>query len=275
MALSFEEIKHKVEGQRISGPESFDQIKTRVSGMDKAYAITSDDVNDWFSKTRELSDRTAEYLSNSRTYDGWKDAASPSEDLHKLRLQEATVRAWMNGNKEALGEQYGTLASQLDQYADALGQLDAGVRNTGSIWKNSPLEQIDRSISANEEKMAEMRNQLEEKKDNGFLSKIAGAALTEEMQEKMHMKENVDLHREIEELEKANQQLQDERLRYLKAYNEAGLLSNPDALIPEPTLADNLDALRLDAAVGISSFSNGIYKALDWLIPDENDQLRR
>ena len=126
MALSFEEIKNKVTGQQRSGTESFDEIKARVSQMNMTSPLTADDVDAWFAKSRELEGKTNQYLSDSGTYDGWKGASSPYDELHKHRLQEASVRAWLNSNKDALGDRYDALSAQLGDYSGGLGRLSSG-----------------------------------------------------------------------------------------------------------------------------------------------------
>lgn len=258
MALSFQEIKNKVTGQQRSGTESFDEIKARVSKMNMVSPLTVDDVNTWFAKSRELAGKTNQYIADSGTYDGWKNAPSPYDELNKHRLQEASVRAWLNSNKDALGDQYNALIGQFGEYSGNLGRLSSGIRDTSANWRNSPLGELDASISTNEQKLSELKAQLDKTGDQWYKKTLSSL-----LSERKPIKE------QIKGLETENKRLQDERLRYLKAYNEAGLLSNPDALIPKPTLGDNLNALRLDATAGISSFSNSIWKALDWLIPDE------
>lgn len=258
MALSFEEIKNKVTGQQRSGTESFDEIKARVSQMNMTSPLTADDVDAWFAKSRELEGKTNQYLSDSGTYDGWKGASSPYDELHKHRLQEASVRAWLNSNKDALGDRYDALSAQLGDYSGGLGRLSSGIRDTSANWRNSPIGELDASISANEQKLTELRAQLDETGDQWHKKTLSSL-----------LSERKPIQNQIKELESENNRLQDERRRYIKAFGEAGLISNPDAMLPKPTLGDNLNALRLDAAAGISSFSNSVWKALDWLIPDE------
>ena len=258
MALSFEEIKNKVTGQQRSGTESFDEIKARVSQMNMTSPLTADDVDAWFAKSRELEGKTNQYLSDSGTYDGWKGASSPYDELHKHRLQEASVRAWLNSNKDALGDRYDALSAQLGDYSGGLGRLSSGIRDTSANWRNSPIGELDASISANEQKLTELRAQLDETGDQWHKKTLSSL-----------LSERKPIQNQIKELESENNRLQDERRRYIKAFGEAGLISNPEAMLPKPTLGDNLNALRLDAAAGISSFSNSVWKALDWLIPDE------
>lgn len=258
MALSFEEIKNKVTGQQRSGTESFDEIKARVSKMNMTSPLTADDVDAWFAKSRELEGKTNQYLSDSVTYDGWKGASSPYDELHKHRLQEASVRAWLNSNKDALGDRYDALYAQLGDYSGGLGRLSSGIRDTSSNWRNSPIGELDASISANEQKLAELRTQLDKTGDKWYTKTLSSL-----------LSDRKPIQDQIKELESENNRLQDERRRYIKAFGEAGLISNPEAMLPKPTLGDNLNALRLDAAAGISSFSNSVWKALDWLIPDE------
>ena len=258
MALSFEEIKNKVTGQQRSGTESFDEIKARVSRMNMTSPLTADDVDAWFAKSRELEGKTNQYLSDSGTYDGWKGASSPYDELHKHRLQEASVRAWLNSNKDALGDRYDALSAQLGDYSGGLGRLSSGIRDTSANWRNSPIGELDASISANEQKLTELRAQLEKTGDQWHKKTLSSL-----------LSERKPIQNQIKELESENNRLQDERRRYIKAFGEAGLISNPEAMLPKPTLGDNLNALRLDAAAGISSFSNSVWKALDWLIPDE------
>lgn len=258
MALSFEEIKNKVTGQQRSGTESFDEIKARVSQMNMTSPLTADDVDAWFAKSRELEGKTNQYLSDSGTYDGWKGASSPYDELHKHRLQEASVRAWLNSNKDALGDRYDALSAQLGDYSGGLGRLSSGIRDTSANWRNSPIGELDASISANEQKLTELRAQLDKTGDQWHKKTLSSL-----------LSERKPIQNQIKELESENNRLQDERRRYIKAFGEAGLISNPEAMLPKPTLGDNLNALRLDAAAGISSFSNSVWKALDWLIPDE------
>lgn len=150
MALSFEEIKNKVTGQQRSGTESFDEIKARVSQMNMTSPLTADDVDAWFAKSRELEGKTNQYLSDSGTYDGWKGASSPYDELHKHRLQEASVRAWLNSNKDALGDRYDALTAQLGDYSGGLGRLSSGIRDTSANWRNSQIEENrDQHISDN------------------------------------------------------------------------------------------------------------------------------
>ena len=150
MALSFEEIKNKVTGQQRSGTESFDEIKARVSQMNMTSPLTADDVDAWFAKSRELEGKTNQYLSDSGTYDGWKGASSPYDELHKHRLQEASVRAWLNSNKDALGDRYDALSAQLGDYSGGLGRLSSAIRDTSSNWRNSQIEENrDQHISDN------------------------------------------------------------------------------------------------------------------------------
>lgn len=212
----------------------------------------------WFAKSRELEGKTNQYLSDSGTYDGWKGASSPYDELHKHRLQEASVRAWLNSNKDALGDRYDALSAQLGDYSGGLGRLSSAIRDTSSNWRNSPIGELDASISANEQKLTELRAQLDETGDQWHKKTLSSL-----------LSERKPIQNQIKELESENNRLQDERRRYIKAFGEAGLISNPEAMLPKPTLGDNLNALRLDAAAGISSFSNSVWKALDWLIPDE------
>ena len=107
-------------------------------------------------------------------------------------------------------------------------------------------------------KLTELRAQLDKTGDQWHKKRSAPL-----------LSERKPIQNQIKELESENNRLQDERRRYIKAFGEAGLISNPEAMLPKPTLGDNLNALRLDAAAGISSFSNSVWKALDWLIPDE------
>ena len=165
MGLSFDEIKSKVTGQQRSGKESFDEIKARVSKMNMTSSLTADDVNNWFKKSRELAEKTNQYLHDSSTYDMWKDASSPYDELHEHRLQEASVRAWLNSNKDALGGQYDALSAQLGDYSGGLGRLSSGIRDTAANWRNSPIGELDTSISANEKKLAELRAQLDKTGD--------------------------------------------------------------------------------------------------------------
>ena len=258
MGLSFDEIKSKVTGQQRSGKESFDEIKARVSKMNMTSSLTADDVNNWFKKSSELAEKTNQYLHDSSTYDMWKDTSSPYDELHKHRLQEASVRAWLNRNKDALGDQYDALSAQLGDYSGGLGRLSSGIRDTAANWRNSPIGELDTSISANEKKLAELRAQLDKTGDQWHKKTLYSL-----------LSERKPIKDQIKALESENKQLQDERRRYIKAFGEAGLISNPEAMLPKPTLGDNLNALRLDAAAGISNFSNSVWKALDWLIPDE------
>jgi hypothetical protein len=257
MALSFEEIKNKVTGQQRSGTESFDEIKARVSQMNMTSPLTADDVDAWFAKSRELEGKTNQYLSDSGTYDGWKGASSPYDELHKHRLQEASVRAWLNSNKDALGDRYDALSAQLGDYSGGLGRLSSGIRDTSANWRNSPIGELDASISANEQKLTELRAQLDETGDQWHKKTLSSL-----------LSERKPIQNQIKELESENNRLQDELNAYKKEYFEASIPSDPDGI---KKMEADIDAkiAALQSKLDAKPFEKGPGKILSKILTDE------
>ena len=257
MALSFEEIKNKVTGQQRSGTESFDEIKARVSKMNMTSPLTADDVDAWFAKSRELEGKTNQYLSDSGTYDGWKGASSPYDELHKHRLQEASVRAWLNSNKDALGDRYDALSAQLGDYSGGLGRLSSGIRDTSANWRNSPIGELDASISANEQKLTELRAQLDETGDQWHKKTLSSL-----------LSERKPIQNQIKELESENNRLQDELNAYKKEYFEASIPSDPDGI---KKMEADIDAkiAALQSKLDAKPFEKGPGKILSKILTDE------
>ena len=225
MGLSFDEIKSKVTGQQRSGKESFDEIKARVSKMNMTSSLTADDVNNWFKKSRELEDKTTRYLSSSGTYDGWKGAANPADELHDIRLQEASVRAWMNRNKDA--ENYADMMDQINQYSKRLGTLESGVRDTASYWRDTPIGQIESELNENTKKQAELKGQIQNTGSQSIIDKIMRMATTGDQQDKSPTKESLQIRRELDSLEYQRKELEKLRDSYIENYN---IPSDPDEL---------------------------------------------
>lgn len=214
MGLSFDEIKSKVTGQQRSGKESFDEIKARVSKMNMTSSLTADDVNNWFKKSRELEDKTTRFLSSSGTYDGWKGAANPADELHDIRLQEASVRAWMNRNKDA--ENYSDMMDQINQYSKRLGTLESGVRDTARYWRDTPIGQIESELNKNTKKQAELKGQIQNTGSQSIIDKIMRMATTGDQQDKSPTKESLQIRRELDSLEYQRKELEKLRDSYIE-----------------------------------------------------------
>ena len=211
----------------------------------------------WFAKSRELEGKTNQYLSDSGTYDGWKGASSPYDELHKHRLQEASVRAWLNSNKDALGDRYDALSAQLGDYSGGLGRLSSGIRDTSANWRNSPIGELDASISANEQKLTELRAQLDETGDQWHKKTLSSL-----------LSERKPIQNQIKELESENNRLQDELNAYKKEYFEASIPSDPDGI---KKMEADIDAkiAALQSKLDAKPFEKGPGKILSKILTDE------